>query len=380
MGILGASYQLIPIVLDRPLWSERLARVQWGVLLVGVVGMVAHFLAGNTAGAPGGGRPGRLGRRHASGQRGRLSSRPPAVDPDRAPRGSGPGGPGSHRGVQTRLGLEPRGLRVFVGAVPGSPRSCPPGPRLVDCAHAPGRLGARLSDVPRGSRALPGARAAPALGIGGRHPAARCRPDRGAATRRSRRAGSVRRRRRPRRQHLLDGPRAQAAEPRLGAQVRSHRERLSCPRGGGRPRLGARSRVGSPGRVGLCRPPARRLDLAVHRRHGAENRTLPGLVSRLRTLGRHEGRSRSRRSRVARSRGGGVGAPHRRLPLARRRGSGGQRSLDLGVGRVDRPGRVRLRREPGSCARASPGSRAGGRERRPALHGQEDGAQGAHTQ
>ena len=30
MSILGASYQLIPIVLERPLWSERLARWQLG--------------------------------------------------------------------------------------------------------------------------------------------------------------------------------------------------------------------------------------------------------------------------------------------------------------------------------------------------------------
>jgi hypothetical protein len=50
MSILGASYQLIPIVLGRPLWSERLARVQWGVLLVGVVGMVAHLWLGTWPG------------------------------------------------------------------------------------------------------------------------------------------------------------------------------------------------------------------------------------------------------------------------------------------------------------------------------------------
>jgi len=50
MSILGASYQLIPIVLERPLWSERLARVQLGVLLVGVVGMAAHFWLGTWPG------------------------------------------------------------------------------------------------------------------------------------------------------------------------------------------------------------------------------------------------------------------------------------------------------------------------------------------
>lgn len=46
MSILGASYQLIPMVLERPLWSERLARWQLGVLLVGVTGMIAHFWIG----------------------------------------------------------------------------------------------------------------------------------------------------------------------------------------------------------------------------------------------------------------------------------------------------------------------------------------------
>jgi len=46
MSILGASYQLIPIVLERPLWSERLARWQLGVLLIGVSGIIAHFWIG----------------------------------------------------------------------------------------------------------------------------------------------------------------------------------------------------------------------------------------------------------------------------------------------------------------------------------------------
>jgi len=50
MSILGASYQLIPVVLERPLWSEGLARWQLGVLLVGVTGMVAHFWTGTWAG------------------------------------------------------------------------------------------------------------------------------------------------------------------------------------------------------------------------------------------------------------------------------------------------------------------------------------------
>jgi hypothetical protein len=50
LSILGASYQLIPVVLERSLWSERLARWQLGVLLVGVTGMVTHFWIGTWAG------------------------------------------------------------------------------------------------------------------------------------------------------------------------------------------------------------------------------------------------------------------------------------------------------------------------------------------
>ena len=43
LTIMGASYQLIPIVLQRPIWSERLARWQLAALVLGIVGMVAHF-------------------------------------------------------------------------------------------------------------------------------------------------------------------------------------------------------------------------------------------------------------------------------------------------------------------------------------------------
>jgi hypothetical protein len=46
MSILGASYLLLPMALERPLWSERLARWQLGVLLVGVTGIIAHFWIG----------------------------------------------------------------------------------------------------------------------------------------------------------------------------------------------------------------------------------------------------------------------------------------------------------------------------------------------
>lgn len=50
LAILGASYQLIPIVLDCPLWSERLARWQFWILLPSVSGMVAHFYLGTWPG------------------------------------------------------------------------------------------------------------------------------------------------------------------------------------------------------------------------------------------------------------------------------------------------------------------------------------------
>lgn len=50
LTILGASYQLIPVVLERPLASERLARWQLVVAVLGVVGMVAHFFIGEWSG------------------------------------------------------------------------------------------------------------------------------------------------------------------------------------------------------------------------------------------------------------------------------------------------------------------------------------------
>jgi hypothetical protein len=50
LAIMGASYQLIPIVLERPVWSERLARWQLGILVVAVAGMVAHFYFGTWPG------------------------------------------------------------------------------------------------------------------------------------------------------------------------------------------------------------------------------------------------------------------------------------------------------------------------------------------
>jgi hypothetical protein len=50
LTIMGASYQLIPIVLQRPIWSERLARWQLWVLVVSITGMVGHFYLGTWAG------------------------------------------------------------------------------------------------------------------------------------------------------------------------------------------------------------------------------------------------------------------------------------------------------------------------------------------
>jgi hypothetical protein len=42
LTILGASYQLIPILLERPVWSERLGRWELGLAALGVVGIVGH--------------------------------------------------------------------------------------------------------------------------------------------------------------------------------------------------------------------------------------------------------------------------------------------------------------------------------------------------
>jgi hypothetical protein len=50
LAIMGASYQMIPVALQRPLWSERLARGQLVGLVAGIVGMVGHFWTGRWAG------------------------------------------------------------------------------------------------------------------------------------------------------------------------------------------------------------------------------------------------------------------------------------------------------------------------------------------
>jgi len=53
VAIMGASYQLIPVVLQRSIWSERLARWQLAVLGIAISGMVAHFLLGTWPGLAG---------------------------------------------------------------------------------------------------------------------------------------------------------------------------------------------------------------------------------------------------------------------------------------------------------------------------------------
>src|SRR5499427_2109214 len=53
LAIMGASYQLIPVVLERPIWSERLARWQLVILIIAVVGMIAHFYLGTWPGLVG---------------------------------------------------------------------------------------------------------------------------------------------------------------------------------------------------------------------------------------------------------------------------------------------------------------------------------------
>jgi hypothetical protein len=46
LAIFGATYQLVPVVIERPLWSERAARWQLSAVIAGVLGMVGHFWTG----------------------------------------------------------------------------------------------------------------------------------------------------------------------------------------------------------------------------------------------------------------------------------------------------------------------------------------------
>lgn len=50
LTIMGAGYQLIPIVLERPIWSERLGRWQFLALVPGIAGLVTHFYIGQRSG------------------------------------------------------------------------------------------------------------------------------------------------------------------------------------------------------------------------------------------------------------------------------------------------------------------------------------------
>src|SRR5262245_39657338 len=50
LAILGASYQLIPIVLKGSLWSERIPWWQLPALVVGIAGMLAHFFIAEWSG------------------------------------------------------------------------------------------------------------------------------------------------------------------------------------------------------------------------------------------------------------------------------------------------------------------------------------------
>ncbi|HEY7676390.1 MAG TPA: hypothetical protein VIG69_04930, partial [Candidatus Methylomirabilis sp.] len=47
MTIMGAAYQLVPVALETQLYSERIARWQYWFMLLGVIGMVAHFWNGH---------------------------------------------------------------------------------------------------------------------------------------------------------------------------------------------------------------------------------------------------------------------------------------------------------------------------------------------
>src|SRR5262249_19783656 len=52
LAVVGASYPMLPVAIERPLWSERLAWWQLGALAGGIAGMVGHFWTGRWAGLP----------------------------------------------------------------------------------------------------------------------------------------------------------------------------------------------------------------------------------------------------------------------------------------------------------------------------------------
>jgi hypothetical protein len=50
MAIMGAAFQLVPIALETTLYSQRLARWQFWLMLVGITAMVGHFWVGRSLG------------------------------------------------------------------------------------------------------------------------------------------------------------------------------------------------------------------------------------------------------------------------------------------------------------------------------------------
>ncbi len=50
LSIMGASYQVVPVVFERSVWSERLGRWQLAIFVAGAVGMIGHFYIGQWSG------------------------------------------------------------------------------------------------------------------------------------------------------------------------------------------------------------------------------------------------------------------------------------------------------------------------------------------
>lgn len=50
LALMGATYQLVPVILERPVWSVRLAWCQYALMVAGIVGMVGHFYIAQWAG------------------------------------------------------------------------------------------------------------------------------------------------------------------------------------------------------------------------------------------------------------------------------------------------------------------------------------------
>ena len=164
LAIMGASYQMIPVVLERPVWSERLARWQLAR---------AHrehrrdgraLLPRHLAGPGLGGRPARRRRRHAPRERGLEHSWPHALGLHGAIGRAGLCRARAHGPVRLDARRGPS-LEVSAGRVlPHAPRPRAARPARLGRADDPGSGGARLSDVPAGARARNLAKPASALG------------------------------------------------------------------------------------------------------------------------------------------------------------------------------------------------------------------------